>query len=240
MTTLQKILVLEDEQSLSFILCDILSAYYEVQLATTNKQAEELLCKTVFDLAVVDLALPDGLALDLIQSIRKKGASYQNLPIIVVSGSNTEEMRCQAFQHGADDFVAKPFSYRELLVRIDQKVRKNDTLYKSSTRKTVGNVVLDSSRFEVLVDDKKISTSVLEFNLLKYFIENQNVVISRKQILKNLWNNLHVTERTIDTHVATIRKKINHSALKIETVYGAGYILSVEHAKHQNKPQTSE
>jgi DNA-binding response OmpR family regulator len=156
----------------------------------------------------------------------------RHIPIVILSGVADVDQRIKVFLTGADDFVTKPFRIKELAARVESKLRRVREVEegmlqpdRSPEKITCGNLTLDSSKIEVSINGKVVPLSVLEFNLLRFIVVNADRVISRETILQNVWKDAVVTDRTVDTHIACIRKKLKDFDHVISTIYGAGYIL---------------
>jgi DNA-binding response OmpR family regulator len=134
-------------------------------------------------------------------------------------------LQLKALDFGADDLLQKPFRPRELLARISTKLRRIDESRKTVSHLKRGNLEMDLERFECRINEEIVVMSVLEFNLLRYFVENFNRVLTREKILQAVWREAMVTDRTVDTHMTSLRKKLQKSNLIFATLYGAGYIL---------------
>ena len=149
----------------------------------------------------------------------------RHIPVIVITGSSDFELRLKALDIGADDLLQKPFRPRELLARISSKRRRVQETRQPLAQLKRGNLEMDLDRFECRVDGELVALSVLQFNLLRYFVQNFNRVLSREKILQEVWEGAEVTDRTVDTHMTSLRKKLRNSNLAFGTLYGAGYIL---------------
>lgn len=155
----------------------------------------------------------------------RSARTTRQVPIIVLADRDEADLHFKALYVGANDVIREPFLPLDFCTRIRSKLERTVESAPLSTEKRCGNLRLDPDTYECLVENRRISLSVLEFNLLKYFVENFGRVLSREEILKNVWKNVAVTERAIDTHIASLRKNIQDSNLKFQTMYGAGYAL---------------
>jgi DNA-binding response OmpR family regulator len=220
----KKILLIEDDKEGHPLLRDILEDRFNVASAK-NGDAGFMIART---------ESPDLILLDLIRlktegietcSLLRTHSSTAKIPIIVITKSSDFEVHLRAFSAGADDLLTRPFRPRELLARIKCRIRRLEEKGKQPTSLQQGNLEMDLERLEARVASQKIFLSVLEFNLLRYFVENFGRVQSRVEILQSVWNNSEVSDRTVDTHMTSLRKKIRGSSLAFVTLYGAGYSL---------------
>jgi two-component system alkaline phosphatase synthesis response regulator PhoP len=176
------------------------------------------------DVILLDLVMPRLDGVETCALLRTHEAT-RHIPIIVLTGSSDFELQLKAFDLGADDLLQKPFRPRELLARISTKLKRLDESKRPSSIIQCGDLEMDLDRFECRVNGDLVMLSVLEFNLLRYFVENINRVLSRETILQAVWRDAVVTDRTVDTHMTSLRKKIQNSSLGFVTLYGAGYVL---------------
>ncbi|MCF2909260.1 response regulator transcription factor [Pseudoalteromonas sp. DL2-H2.2] len=217
-----RIIYVEDEQETA----DIVSAYlvhagYCVSHLTTHKSAQKALYEENFDLAILDIVLPDGSGLVLLQN-----AVAQGVPSILLSAKKSESERIEGFRLGADDYVCKPFSPRELTYRVKALLNRlgpakdNHTLY-------FDGLQIDPDHHTVTLNDAPIRFTSLEFALLYTMASNANTVFSRDRLITQTWPNASdITDRAIDTHIANLRKKLNDDRQNptwIRTIYGQGY-----------------
>jgi len=217
-----RILVVEDEEKIA----DIVKAYlkkegFEVMIAETGEKALSVL-KNGFDLIILDLRLPDIPGEDICQTIRKDS----DLPIIMLTAKSEEEDRIKGLGIGADDYVVKPFSPRELVARVKALLRRV-----KGSRKRLSfnndNLVIDSSRFEVIKGGLPVVLTPTEFKLLQYIAERPGQVFTRLQLVNLILGyDFEGYDRTIDAHIKNIRHKIEDDPKDpsyIKTVYGVGY-----------------
>jgi two-component system, OmpR family, phosphate regulon response regulator PhoB len=187
----------------------------------------------LLDLMMPDLSGPD--ACDLLRSTE----NTRHIPLLVMSGATDDvHHRIRAFERGADDLILKPLQASELLARIRSKIRRvteneehkeqkeNGELGKPEKSVQCGNLSLNISKIEASVEGRVVPLSVLEFNLLLFFVEHRNRVMSRQTILDALWHGAAVSNRTVDTHMASLRKKLNGFDHPFTTIYAAGYMLN--------------
>lgn len=173
------------------------------------------------DLIVLDVMLPDGSGYEILQKL-KSHPSTRELPVVVVSALTGEMDAVKAFSNGADDYIRKPFAMKEFLTRINRFLRnKEDEIC------VMDGLVLNRIGRQASIDGKQIRLTATEFNLLSYLMRNQGIVLPREQILQKVWGYDFIgTSRTLDMHIASLRKKLKDYAKRIKTVRNVGYIIA--------------
>lgn len=174
------------------------------------------------DLIILDLHLPDIDGLELIKTLR----SISNVPILVETESNTEADAVLAFEYGADDFVTRPFSIRELISRVRAILRRS-ARGNPDDRIKVGPIMIDSENYEAFRNGEKMVLTLKEYELLKALASSPGRVLSRDFLLDRIWGHEYYGEtRTVDVHIRHIRQKLGDDAAMIETVRGVGYKMT--------------
>ena len=223
----KKILVVEDEAPIrEMIVFHLTRAGYETLEAADCRTARELLADERPDLALVDWMLPDMSGLELTRQL-KRDKDNDDLAIIMLTARADEYDKVAGLEGGADDYVTKPFSPRELIARIKAVLRRSDT----DNDETVSSGVLrlDTAGHRVSAHGNEIKLGPTEYRLLKFLITHPDRVYSRTQLLDRCWGaNVYVEERTVDVHVRRLRKALaaEEAADYIQTVRGAGYRFS--------------
>ena len=224
----QKILLVEDEHSIAdSISYNLKQEGFSVTHVDEGPIALELFQEEEFSLIILDLMLPEISGLDICRSIRKTS----NIPIIMVTAKDSEADRVAGLEIGADDYVIKPFSVRELLSRVRAVLRRTDMSKneKSSQVIKVGNIEIDIGKYEAKVNDKQINLRPREFELLYALCENKGNLMSREQIFDEIWGYTFIgNSKTLDVHIQRIREKIEKNPKdpkKLITVRGVGYKL---------------
>jgi len=175
------------------------------------------------DVVLLDLMLPLKNGIEVCKAVRENNI---HTPILMLTARSTTEDKIQGFGAGADDYLAKPFSFEELLARIRAIVRRPKGLLPAEIK--VGNLVLDPNIRKAFYENKELSLTLKEFNLLEYFMEHPNQVLTREQIVDKLWDfNFDSFSNVVDVHVKNLRKKIEASGHDeiLETIRGVGYRL---------------
>ncbi len=223
-----KILVVEDEQAIREMLEMILEKEgFEAIIAETAEQALEILSETIPDLILLDWMLPGISGIELEKKL-KKSDSYNAIPIILLTARGEEEDKIKGLETGADDYITKPFSPRELIARIKAVVRRTNKSL-SVERIVFGNLQLDVEQHQIRVGDEPLDVSPTEFRLMQFFMSNPDKVYSRNQLLDQVWGrNIYIDERTVDVHIRRLRKILAKYQLDelIQTVRGFGYRFS--------------
>lgn len=210
-----KVFILEDDLSI----CGLIKVALEMnglefKAFSTLKSFTDALNDEQPDVALLDIMLPDGSGLDALKFIKDK---YPEVSCIMLSALSKEEDKVNGLNMGADDYIAKPFSVLELTARVNARLRGKQR----QTVIAVGNVTLNTETFACEIDGEAVALNRKEFELLKYFLENHGKVLSRERLLTEVWGYDSGETRTLDNHVARLRKL----GVKIETVFGVGYKL---------------
>ena len=191
-------------------------------------EANDKLKSKKFDLILLDLMLPDGSGLDLCKKI-KSNSETEATPIIILTAKDDEVDKVVGFELGADDYVTKPFSVRELILRVKAILKRSDTKIKEvvEVERQFGDLKIDVDSHEVHVDSQLIELTALEFRLLKELVDKRGRVQSRDQLLSEVWGyNAEVTTRTVDTHIKRLREKLGSMGKYVQTIRGVGYKFS--------------
>jgi two-component system phosphate regulon response regulator PhoB len=212
------ILVIDDDHSVRGLLNEILEDQYSVYEAENGEKGIEKVKSHQPDLVLLDVKMPGKDGFQVCRELKENSATA-NTPIIFLTASSETQNLVRAFHLGADDFIEKPFQILELTSRIGAKLRGK----KTPETLQMGEILLNPKSMLVKIRGEVIPFSALEFNLLKFFMQERNNVVSREVVLKHVWGNVCVTDRTVDTHIVSLRKKIANSDCKLQTVYGIGY-----------------
>jgi DNA-binding response OmpR family regulator len=224
-----KILVIEDDASLrEALVYNLRRDDYTPLVATDAPSGLATARREKPDLVVLDLMLPGGSGFDVCRSIR----AFSTVPIIILTARDEDIDRVLGLELGADDYVTKPFSLRELLARIKANLRRldYDRAEESSDYLTHGRLVVDVRARSVVAEDESITLQPKEFDLLVYFMRNPGVVLTRDRLLRAVWGHEYVGERTVDVHVRRVRAKLElaHAPDPIRTVHGVGYAFEAQ------------
>ncbi len=213
-----KILIVDDEKNIREVIKEYSTLEgYEVKEADSGVKALELLNSEKFDLMILDIMMPIMDGFTLLNSIPKE----KRIPTIILSARDDEIDKLEGFDRGIDDYLCKPFSPRELMARV-----------KAILKRTKGDVdsysydklVVNFLEHTVKIDDKEINVTPKEFLILKYFIHNKRIAISREQLLNKIWGyDFYGDDRTVDTHIKMLRNNLGRYRDLIVTVRGIGY-----------------
>ncbi len=222
----QRILIVEDEADLAAtVKYNLDLAGYSASVRMTGKAALSALSEEgPFDLVILDLMLPDMSGKDICRDIRGN-SRLKATPVIMVTALGTETDRVVGFEVGADDYVVKPFSVRELVLRVRALLkRSNAKTAVSGELVTYGSLSIDPEGHHVTVGSAPVSLTALEFRLLKTLVERKERVQSRGRLLEDVWGySGDVNTRTVDTHMRRLRDKLGVAGGHIETIRGVGY-----------------
>lgn len=225
--SVKHILVVEDERAIREMIGFALRRDgYEFSEAGSVAQAEELINERVPDLLLVDWMLPGISGVDFVKHLRDDERMV-HVPIIMLTARTEEEDRIQGLDAGADDYICKPFSPRELMARIRAALRRSSGV--ESEVLVVGDLTMDVESHRVQCKEDVIDMGPTEYKLLKFLMKHSDRVYSRAQLLDHVWgHNAYVEERTIDVHVLRLRKALTPSGCDnmLQTVRGAGYRFS--------------
>jgi two-component system phosphate regulon response regulator PhoB len=232
-----RVLVVEDEADLSASLAFALGANgYEAQVADCGEAALQALATFQPDLVLLDIMLPDMSGLEICRRLRASTGEQQ--PAVVILSARAQEIdRVVGFEVGADDYVVKPFSVRELILRIEARLRVQQAMREARSAQTaepaqagqltLRNLRVDESAHRVFVDEREIHVSALEMRVLIYLFKSPGHLRTRRELLTEVWGyHPEVTSRTVDTHVKRLRDKLGSAAHLLQTVRGVGFRLA--------------
>ena len=225
---MEKILVIEDEESILMALEDDLRVEgYEVSSAKDGLKGFSMAKEQGYDLIILDIMLPQMNGFEVCKQLRQAGITT---PILMLTAKSQEIDKVLGLELGADDYVTKPFSPRELLARVKAILRRMEQAQQGIDRYHFGEIEVDFKKYEVKKSGKPVLLTALEFALLHFLIKNKGRVVSRDSILDEVWGNgVYVCSRTVNTHIAHLRKKIEDDPAKpkyIISVRGIGYKFS--------------
>jgi two-component system phosphate regulon response regulator PhoB len=222
------VLVVEDEEAIREMLTLVLEqSGFTVSSATDAQMATPMLEGKKPDLILLDWMLPGISGVDWARRL-KKGESHGDIPIILVTARGEEEDKVRGLDVGADDYITKPFSPRELIARIRAVLRRTGKLDKGG-KLELGGVTLDTEQHRVTVEETELAVSPTEFRLLEFFLTHPGRVYSRTQLLDQVWGrSTYIEERTVDVHIRRLRKILAEHQREnlIQTVRGFGYRFS--------------
>jgi DNA-binding response OmpR family regulator len=224
---MKSILCVEDNSEIQ-ILVEAALDQHQVTLAKTLAEAKISLKRQTYDLVILDLELPDGDGMKFLAEIGQDA----EIPVFILTGRTETANKVIAFSLGVDDFISKPFDPLELRARVNAKLKKTATAQDQQAVMKLKDLTIDVEKQRVTIiksqANENVSLTSIEFRLLLTFARAPDRVFSRTQLLDKVWgSDIAVTDRTVDTHVGHLRKKISASSVKIETVLNEGYRLLI-------------
>lgn len=214
-----KILIVDDESLIRNVIKEyLLIEDISCDEASNGKEAIELVKNNNYSLVIMDIMMPQ---MDGYQAVKHIREFNKEIPFIMLSARSEEYDKLIGFDLGIDDYVTKPFSPKELVARIKAVTKRN---VKESNMYIFDGLKIDKDAHEVYVDDKIVTITPKEYDLLNYLIENKNIVLSREQLLSNIWGyDFYGDDRTVDTHIKTLRSSLKNYRDFIKTVRKVGY-----------------
>lgn len=223
----EEIAIIEDEQDiLELIAVTMKKAGFHAKKFSMGRDFLNYLDKNIPDLLILDLMLPDMDGLDICKNIRQNPKTHP-LPVIILTVKGDEMDKVIGLELGADDYITKPFSPRELIARVKAVLRRKGYPRKTEEEIKIGDILkINPQNYEVFVSEKKIELTVTEFKLLLILAENRGKVFNRDGLIDRLWGGEKiVVDRTIDVHVKHLREKLGEAAYLIKSIRGVGYKL---------------
>jgi len=220
----RKILIVEDDKNISnLVKYNLEKAGFDCLAAISGEDVLKMLKRQSVDLIVLDIMLPHMDGFEVCKHL-KQHSELAQIPIIMLTAKGEEVDRIVGFELGADDYVVKPFSPRELVLRVKAILKRGKQEDVKKRILTASKLMVDIPRHKVTVDNEKIELTPMEFRLLLTLMERRGRVQSRENLLNDVWGmTADVTTRTIDTHIKRLRQKLGTSGHLIETVRGLGY-----------------
>ncbi|MFH1791292.1 MAG: response regulator transcription factor [Candidatus Omnitrophota bacterium] len=223
-----RILLVEDEKNIAkLVKYNLEKAGFECDIAVSGEKALEYLDNSAFDAVILDIMLPKMNGFEVCRTIRAD-ERFTSIPVLMLTAKGEEVDRVVGFELGADDYIIKPFSPRELVLRLKAVLKRRKPEEPAPEILQVDDLKINMPKHTVSVAKKKITLTLMEFNLLVTLIKRRGRVQSREQLLDDVWAiDSEVTTRTIDTHIKRLRQKLGKKIGKmIETVRGIGYRFS--------------
>ena len=225
----RKILIVEDDKNISnLVKYNLEKAGFDCLAAISGEDVLKMLKRQSVDLIVLDIMLPQMDGFEVCKHL-KQNRELSQIPIIMLTAKGEEVDRIVGFELGADDYVVKPFSPRELVLRVKAILKRGKTGEEAKSILTASKLVVDIPRHKVAVDKETVELTPMEFRLLLTLMERRGRVQSRENLLNDVWGmTADVTTRTIDTHIKRLRQKLGSVGHLIETVRGLGYRFNEE------------
>ena len=217
------ILIVDDELLIRNVIKEyLLNEGYKVLEAKDGFDALRVISDNKVDLIVLDIMMPKMDGFTCLSEIRKT----KNIPVIMLSARKEETDKLNSFDLGADDYVTKPFSPKELVARVKAHLKRTTSNNENYTYK---NLIVDYKGRKVTINDKEVNLTPKEYELLTYFIKNKGIALSREQLLNNVWDyDYYGDDRTVDTHIKMLRKSLGDYRNLIKTIREVGYKYETE------------
>ncbi len=223
-----KILVIEDSIDYQIIINVILKDEFDLFFAKNANESMSMIANETYDLILIDIVLPDISGYQICSFIKSQ-KHLTKTPIILVTSKDTIEDKTIGFTVGADDYITKPFHHKELYLRVKARLNQN-SINTNIDQINLSNLQIDlqKQRARILSENKFLDLTRLEFKLLVFFSERLDLILTRQQILDCVWpNNLNISERTIDSHISNLRKKLGGLDFELRAISGIGYRFSI-------------
>lgn len=223
-----RVLIVEDEKTLNEAICDFLHGSYICDSALTKFAAEDLILQYNYDVVVLDINLPDGTGLELLRWMQERETSFG---ILIISARDSLDHRIEGLEAGADDYLVKPFHLAELNARINAIIRRKK--YKGPNTLRFNEIELIPTQKKATVHEKTLDLTPKQYDILEFFILNQNKIVSKETVVDHLWYGESVSNQSLEfiyNHVKNIRNMIRRAGGNdyIKTVYGLGYRFTDE------------
>ena len=224
------VLIVEDEDAIREMLVMVLdqSSFVSIEAADAE-EAQKLLDDKIPDLILLDWMLPGISGVEWARRLKKEPV-YKDIPIILLTARGEEEDKIRGLEIGADDYMTKPFSPKELIARIRAVLRRSGKI-QGQAQITLGDLILDTERHRLSISDKQLEVSPTEFRLMQFFMTHPDKVYTRTQLLDQVWGrSVYIEERTIDVHIRRLRKILEEHGREdlVQTVRGFGYRFSLQ------------
>lgn len=223
------VLVVEDEDAIRGMLILVLEqAGFETFAVASAVDAQKILDQSMVDLILLDWMLPGISGAEWARRLKKESV-YKDLPIILLTARGEEEDKVKGLEFGADDYITKPFSPKELVARIRAVLRRSGKI-QGQAQISLGDLVLDTEQHRLAIGDRQLDVSPTEFRLMHFFMTHPDKVYSRTQLLDQVWGrSVYIEERTVDVHIRRLRKILGEYGREelVQTVRGFGYRFSL-------------
>lgn len=228
---MQKIAIIDDFEESCQLMAEVLSPYFKCEYICDSEKALDFISTFKPDLILLDYKMPSMTGIDLCRIV-KVNELTKNIPIIFVSGAVTDDERIETLETGADDFIAKPFHPKELLLRVKKRVIKPEEVKVDKVQ--FKNLVLDPKERSAMVDGQAIDLTPKQFDIIYLLATHSNSLVSRETFMEQVWGHNEVSPRNVDSQINYLKKKLIDFHADIESVSGYGYRLS-----NKKKPKES-
>lgn len=232
---MKQVLLIEDDQTIALTSQSLLKPVCQLTHTISLKESYEIIQKINYDMILLDLGLPDGDGFSFVEKLNNQNVKNY-IPIVIISADENEATKVKAFEMGAFDYIQKPFSLLEMKARISSHLNRNEKNRFDSNTNIIdlnNKIKLNSKNHQLQIfcnnELKSFELTNKEFYILRTFLENPNKILDRSEIMNNVWGgDFHLTDRTIDTHISAIRKKLGQYSRCIKAVRGIGYQFITE------------
>lgn len=223
-----KVLFVDDEVNIrKLVSYDLKHAGFDFDVCENGEEALDLIHKNSYDVCIIDWMMPKLSGIELVKQIRNE--SYDAI-LFMLTAKDEEEDIVEAFEAGVDDYMRKPFSSRELILRVNAHLKR--LKQENSQIRTVGDCVLDLNKRTCILNNEPIFLTKVEFDLFLYFIDHKNKVLSRDDVLNELWNfDYDGDTRIVDVHVFKLKSKVKSQLFDFKSIRGVGYSLEVHNER---------
>ncbi|MFZ3228660.1 MAG: response regulator transcription factor [Pseudobdellovibrio sp.] len=224
-----KVLIIDDESELREILAEIISERHQTLLARDGAEGLQMAKDKKPHTIILDLNMPNMNGIEVCKKLRSD-PDTKNIRIIMLTALNDTEQRIKAFNAGADDFVAKPVHPEELLARLESKLRRVSEALEPVNLSAVTfgvnkSYFLDFERHRLNIEGKTIHLGAIEFRIITALLNNSGQIVKRQELLDSIWDKENSSDRALDPHINALRKKLNLTSFKLQTIYGIGFKL---------------
>lgn len=222
-----KVLIVDDDSFVREFVGQVLSEKYTILFARNGDEAIEVAKAEQPGVIVLDIVMPGKNGIDTCFALRA-APETKNIPVLMLTALNEPEQRISAFSSGADDYMAKPFLPEELIARVEAKLRRSrDSSQNVSHQLQVGDLKIDFEELKVEIGGNPTDIGQIEFKILNCLIKNRGQLVERDTLNHFVWGNDIPSERALDPHITSLRKKLKESSGELKTVYGRGYSLVI-------------
>ncbi len=222
---MKKIAIIDDFEESCQLMSEILSSHFDCKYICQSEKALEFIKNDIPDLILMDYKMPYVTGVELCKII-KEIDSLKDIPIIFISGAVSSEERIETLESGGDDFLSKPFHPKELLLRVQKRLKENDHTQRVILE--VGNLKMNLNSRQCFVNAIEVTLTPKQFEILKLLIENQSQMVSRQTFMSEIWGHFDVTPRNVDSQINYLKKKIDGFTGHIIAVPSFGYRLEVK------------
>lgn len=229
----KKLLILDDDVRICEVLSQGLAKDFDITTTHEVDIAYRIIQRTPPDIILLDIHIGTSCGIEMCKKLRSNQLT-KNIPILIFTGHGTVDRMLQSYDVGADDYIEKPADLAVIKNRLLARIRRMQEV--CNLGQSFGNLKIYPQRFEIELGGKFLQLSEIEYNMLRIFITHPNKKITREEILKTIWHDTRVEERTVDVHVSSLRRKLKDFNHDIKALYGSGYILRPSEKKNLMRP----